>query len=471
MKQRLKHQKLIGWLAFAILGIVAVMFISTGDVTSVIGGLSIAAVPVLSIKDGKILGEITVAEMKALTDDELFNYKSNLYKLQLQIFEDAQKEVASDVAKMKALNDKYLNDKELTTKQLEALTAEIKELQDKYTDNRVKSKKSFKDLLNEKLPEIEKFKATQSLQMIEIGTFSAKEFKAIEEGNIGGDFTYPLPQIESGIDQLPQDNTVIRKRADVGRTSSSHVGVISKVDKINGAKFTGENEIKGEGHFNFEVEEYKVRKITEFIKVTTEMIQDVAVIMSEIRADLLYDINNNEESGLALGDGVGENLFGLTYYGGVVDNAALQNIYTSGESTKYDAIASAVTQIRLEAKAKADTVYVNAVDYQLLLTEKNANGDYYFPNWAAMPKIVINGAEVVVADWLEQDEVVVADMRHFKIRDRSLFTISIGYSGEDFVYNRATVRAEKRLVSFVPPNKVDAFIFDTFSDIKAFIEA
>jgi hypothetical protein len=47
----------------------------------------------------------------------------------------------------------------------------------------------------------------------------------------------------------------------------------------------------------------------------------------------------------------------------------------------------------------------------------------------------------------------------------------MGYTGNDFTSNLIVMLAEKRLASYVRSNDVQAFVYDTFANMKAYLEA
>ena len=120
---------------------------------------------------------------------------------------------------------------------------------------------------------------------------------------------------------------------------------------------------------------------------------------------------------------------------------------------------------------------MRATDIFLMIhSAKSTTAEYVSPitlvpnvRGTGVPNAYIWGAPVVACDSITAGEFLVGDFTKFTIRDRQKMTIEIGYENDDFTKNLVTIRGEKRLVSYVKANHVEAFVTDTFADGIAFL--
>jgi HK97 family phage major capsid protein len=86
------------------------------------------------------------------------------------------------------------------------------------------------------------------------------------------------------------------------------------------------------------------------------------------------------------------------------------------------------------------------------------------------PQLLILGVPVVESDNVTAGTFYVCDMTKFNIRDYETTSIEMGYDQDDFSKNMVTIRAERRLVTYVKANHTEGFIKDTFANALTYIE-
>lgn len=289
----------------------------------------------------------------------------------------------------------------------------------------------------------------------------------------------PQADRESGITPVNRQTFVIRDASNVSNTNSSLVEWVEQQNIEGGADMTAEGAKKSQLDWEYKVNDAKVRKITSFIKITTEMLNDVEGMMNEINTELTYQVNLKEEEQLITGDGTGQNLNGIEKYAQALDLAALSG--TVANPNRMDVLGAAITQIRTNGKGAlvANRIFLNPVDIFLMIhATKATTAEYVNPitvvpnvNGQGLPsQIYIWGVPVVASDSIVAGEFLVADMTKFTIRDYVQFAIEMGYENDDFTKNLVTIRGEKRLVSYAKVNHTEAFVTDTFADGIAFLE-
>jgi len=307
-------------------------------------------------------------------------------------------------------------------------------------------------------------------------------YKTVGTMSFGASVTGQIPQAdrESGVANVVRQTFTIRNGSNVFPTNSNLVEWVEQQNIEGGADMTGEGLAKTQQDWEYVVSNSSVKKITSYVKITEEMLNDIDGMMGEINGNLLYQVDLKEESQLITGAGTGNNLNGIEKYAQALDNVGLISTFDYGTANNWDVIAAAITQIRVEGKGelRANRVYLNPIDLFLTIhNTKDTTKDYINPvtvvpnvTPGGLPSVFIWGVPVVESDSITAGEFLVADMTRYNIRDLDGFQVSVGLENDDFTKNLVTIRGEKRLATYVKANYVAGFVTDTFADGIAFLE-
>jgi HK97 family phage major capsid protein len=393
----------------------------------------------------------------------------------------------------------FINEEGLKLK-LEPIT---KALEDKIISSEqfMEFKKTFEDSFNEMAESVSKLaekgvstqvstkadllvaikKAAKELQgrgdvpgFIDIGYTE----KTVGTMTVGANVTGQMPQAdrEAGFNNVVRQTFTIRNGSNVFPITSTLAEWVEQSGIEGSADMTAEGASKSQMDWDYTVRNAAVRKITAYVKISEEMLNDIEGMLGEINGNLAYQVELKEEVGLITGPGTGKTLNGIEKYAQALDLAALSG--TVEAANNWDVLAAAITQIKVEAKASANRIFLNPVDIFLTIhASKDTTNDYINPvtvvpnaTPGAQPSIFVWGVPVVESDSITAGEFLVADMTKFTIRDKQAFTVAMGLDGNDFTKDLVTLRGVKRLVSYVKINDNNAFVTDTFADGKAFLE-
>lgn len=288
----------------------------------------------------------------------------------------------------------------------------------------------------------------------------------LESTNLGGSPYLPMPGFEPGVIQIARQRPFMMSISNTGSTDRPSVVWTQKVNPEGEALFIGEGVVKPLIDFNISTTRTDAKKVADKIKVSTEMLDDIDFMASEIENELIYQIEIKTSTQLLSGDGLGDNLAGLdTFAGGYV----LTSVKTT-EPNNADAIRAAITQVRTMF-FMPDIVVVNPIDATNLELTKASDGHYIMPPFMAADGTRIAGVRVIEETGIPVGSVLVGDMTRFRVRIYKAIAIYYGWVNDDFEKNLVTVIGEQRLFSFVPSNETGAFVYDTFANIKAAITA
>jgi len=384
---------------------------------------------------------------------------------------DEIKNISASKTELEAVKNSMPNVTELKS-ELEAVKsfAEKQALElEKIKDNSTKTKTvSFTEKIK---AAVEKVKTLNGHGFTEVGKIDkAAGTMALSTNVVSG--TIPQAERDASFNNVPRQAFTVRNRANVGNTSANLVEWVEQVNVDGGAGMTAEGTAKTQQDFDLQVASAAVKKITSFVKVTTEMLDDVENMQAEINGNLLYKIALLEETQLLTGTGLTVNINGISKYAQALDLASLAG--TIAAPNYWDVIGAAITQIRVNGKGQfaANTIFMNPADVFLMVHASRATDDnYIYPVTVNPQGTFIWGVPVVQSDSITAGSFLVADMTKFHIRDRQPVTISIGRENDDFTKNLVTILAEERLVSYVKANDVEAFVTDTFADGVTFLTA
>lgn len=191
-----------------------------------------------------------------------------------------------------------------------------------------------------------------------------------------------------------------------------------------------------------------ITEIGAYVKVTEWMLADEPALADKIDGELAAAIRRTEETQLLSGDGTRPNLKGLLSYD-------IQT-QTATQAELIDAILLATVNIRTATKLEADAVVVNPLDWFKIRTAKDENGQYLFGGPAFGP-YGNGGLEYSPNPWgvrtfaqstaVPEGTVLVGAFargatRYYRTPIELAATNS---DGEDFVYDRLTLRGFRRM--------------------------
>jgi HK97 family phage major capsid protein len=311
-------------------------------------------------------------------------------------------------------------------------------------------------LLAEKADELkamkEKSGASVQIQLKAVGTM------ALTTNTTG---QIPQAEREAGITRIVRRNPFILELVNVGTIMSNVWEWVEQKNVEGGAAMTAEGAAKSQTDFDLVVASANVKKVTAYIKITKEMLDDVPLMRSEIDQELTELINLKIDEQLLSGSGSGVNLTGIvTNATAWAAGAFALSIPTP---TKWDVLRTAINQVRVNL-FEPNYIVVHPTDVTGMELSKDTTGQYIMPPFIATDGTTISGIRVVTNTGVTLDKFLVGDFSKAGVRFKEGLTINVGYENDDFTKNLVTVLAEARLVQRVKSNHYGAFVYGDFSD-------
>jgi HK97 family phage major capsid protein len=292
--------------------------------------------------------------------------------------------------------------------------------------------------------------------------------KALGDTTITGSYdgNVALSVLELGVDRIQRPTIKVRNIVNSGTTTSKFVVYITQTNAI-GADWTAEGVAKTLFAPTYEEVSEEVKKVAGTIKISKEMLADLAFIQSEINTDLMEVIASQIEFSLINGAG-GSEINGLIGYAQTFAAGTFAGSVPLANET--DVIRVAIAQIQA-ANFEPTHVVLNPNDVAKMQLTKTNTGEYTYPMFLvdAMGVQTVANLPIVSTTNIAAGDFLVGDMTKSNVRVREDVNMQVGYVNDDFQRNMVTILAEARLVHYVKANQVYAFVTGDFTTAKAAI--
>jgi HK97 family phage major capsid protein len=296
--------------------------------------------------------------------------------------------------------------------------------------------------------------------------------KAVGNMTIAGNITGQIPQAEreDGITRVVRRNPFMVELVNVGTITSNLLEWVQQANPEGDAAMTAEGALKAKIDFDLVLASAPVRKVTAFIKVSKEMLDDVPLIESEINQELTEVMNLKIDVQILSGDGTGQNIIGIqanavAFAPGSFATGSANEIILPNNA---DALRVAVNQIDI-ALFQANYILMHPTDLAAMDTSKTTEGQYVLPPFSTNANTIVKGIPIVANTGITEGEYLVGDFTKAGVRFREGLVFDIGYENDDFTKNFVTILAEARMVQRVKSNHYPAFVKGNFATDKAAI--
>ena len=292
----------------------------------------------------------------------------------------------------------------------------------------------------------------------EKGGMMTLETKTLYDTTINGDYTgnIALSTLEAGVSTIARPIIKIRDIVNMGTTASKFVTYISQAVQTV-SEWVDEAGVKISGQPSYEEISEEVKKIAGTVKISKEMLADLAFVQSEINRDLMASIDQAIENALLNGAVGGIN--------GILTNAVTFSAGTFAGTVVTpnisDVIRVAIAQIQ-NANFEPTHVVLNPEDVAAMQLTKTATGEYTYPMFLMDVNRVAN-LIVVSTTNMTAGTFLVGDFTKSNVRMREAMNVQVGYVNDDFQRNMVTILAEARLVQYVKANDYPAFVDGTIA--------
>lgn len=207
------------------------------------------------------------------------------------------------------------------------------------------------------------------------GTIAIPEFKAATDtqavGSNGGAFGPLVTDIDRNFVLPKRERLVIADLLGSGTVSGNAITYPVYGALEGGTAFVTEGGQKPQMHVADPTwRTDSLGEVAGWFKITDDMAEDLAYVVSEINSTALYDLAVKEEAALLSGNGTSPNLRGILNRTGIQTHA-------QGADNVPDAIFKASNKVQIATGFASDGIVINPADYEAVRLSKDSNGQYF----------------------------------------------------------------------------------------------
>ena len=207
------------------------------------------------------------------------------------------------------------------------------------------------------------------------------------------------------------------------------------------AGFIAEGSAKPESTFDVTAKTGQVKTIATWTKVSEQLFADKSQLINILDNNLTHTVDVTVQNQLISGDGLGENLSGISKTGNYTD-------YVTGSGTAantVDLLRNVAFKMR-GANIDNLTILINWSDWSALLGLKSTSNEYLINGILDPVKQTIYGIPVVLSSAVAAGKFAMGNFKMGGIVfDKTAMGLEIDRTGDDFTKNLITIRAERRL--------------------------
>ena len=249
-----------------------------------------------------------------------------------------------------------------------------------------------------------------------------------------------IPATNLGL-QLPnQMRLTIRDLLAGGSMSGNLLEYVQMNVFTNNAAVVAEGALKPESGITFADKDAKAVVIAHWLKVTTQMLSDAPALQSFIDNILRHGLDIKLEQQILKGDGTSGNMLGLI----TQSTAYVPPAGAPATPNMFDVLRFAMLQVVL-ADDFANGHVLNPIDWALMETQKDANGNYIIGNPQSQAVPTLWGLPVVQTAAMDAGKFLTGAFNTAaQYFERWGAAVQIGMQGDDFTSNKRTLLAETR---------------------------
>lgn len=340
---------------------------------------------------------------------------------------------------------------EVTTK---AISVQLK--QGAPAEKALTFKESLAENLNNTSDTLAKMKSENTKDNV---SFTVKAVGNMTSANISGG-NVPVEDRLAGLDLVASRKVRLLDIINRRTTMSNLVSWVSQSGKEGSAGQTGEGLAKNQIDFDLVVDSESLKKTTAFIKVSTEMLDDIVWLQSEIEGELMREVLKALELTVYSGDDTGNNHNGVITVAEAWSDSPFTDLVENANAV--DVATVALNQIRInEHDLDRPYIMMNPSDVTTLrMTKVSATDTRYNMRLVDVAgNLSLDGHPILETTLVTANTMVVGDFAKVDVFMNNDIKIDIGLDADDFTKNMRTVLAEVRALTLVRTNERDALIY------------
>jgi HK97 family phage major capsid protein len=277
-----------------------------------------------------------------------------------------------------------------------------------------------------------------------------------------------VPMRTPGVEKLPDRQVLMLDAVSRGVTNSNRVTWIERSARTQAAAPVAEGVTYAQGDLTYIQKAAEVEKIGEFIKVTNEALEDWDEMLTQIKVELLPEVERALENQLYQGTGTTPQLDGIKTTASAYASTSLD-----GEIPKaniFDAIRAAANQIA-EYNYIPNVAFLAPADFAKMEMNKDDQGRYVMPPFSTAGGATVAGIRIVQSNLITAGDLLVGDFNRVTLYIKRGIEIKIwDQDSTDPELDLKTITASVRAAVKFPAPHIYAFVYDEIADIQSAIE-
>lgn len=344
-----------------------------------------------------------------------------------------------------------------------------------FQDSKPTQVKSFSEQVSENLGKnseaINRLKGDKSTPNVIFPIkFNTKAAATMTLGNYSGG-TVGLSDWDPIFTRVVRRQPFLRQIVNVRPVSTKYVAWAEQATPDGGAGATAEGAAKTQADFDIVERNKIVEKITSYIKVSKEALDDIPFLNSEINTELVELLSLKLDADLLSGNGTTPNLKGILSYATTYDPTGSVFQDAVEQANQFDVIRAVVAQLANNSY-QANYVLINPLDAGLMDMIKvgASDGRYVLPPFYSANGQVIAGLNVITNPGVTAGDFLIGDFTKSNLAMREEINIQVGYENDDFTKNLVTILGELRATHYIKTNHAGAFYKGTFATVAGELE-
>lgn len=277
---------------------------------------------------------------------------------------------------------------------------------------------------------------------------------------LGGSAYLPKPEIIPGFTDVVRKKPTFWNYLTKGRRNSALVVWGNKTNPLGAAGFIGPGVAKPGVSFQLTTESSVAKKVAASEKTTIELLDDIEGFATFMEQELQYKVDKLTSDKLMTSVEDNDDPIGIQSISVAFTAVGLQ----TANPNNYDAVRSAVAQLRSGDLDGYVTVFLNPIDKANMdMTKAVSQGQLYQPGPIDATLVEDNNIP------LGYFQAAILDNFHVDIYKD--YSVTWGLENDDLTKNLMTVIGERRIHTWFSENLTGSFIYDTFANVKAAIAA
>lgn len=319
---------------------------------------------------------------------------------------------------------------------------------------------------------VEKLKALKGddKEVVKSGEFTIKAAGTmLISSNVSGG-NVPVEQRIAGLNTIASRQVRLMDLFSAGTASSNIISWVYQANKDGAAGGTSEGADKNQIDFDLVVASQAVVKRTAYIKVSTEMIDDIDFIESEIRNELMRELMKDIELTAYSGNGTAPALNGIRTVATAF--AAGDFALAIDNANEVDVLTVAMNQIAIANQPAPNAILMHPTDVTKLKVVKVSSTDKRYVERLTMVagELMLDGCPIIPTTLVTAGTYLVGYFPLATLYTKGGINIQVGLDGNDFTKNLRTILAEWRGALVTKNNDRTAFVKGTFTTDKAALE-